>query len=111
VDPNPHILVANEPSLYRHTLASELPRLALASQFSFAPTELESVVVRIRPRLVICSHLTETIRGAASTALVLYPDGKNRAIFRIDGQQQILANPSLNDLLAAVDAPTRSAYL
>ena len=100
-----NILVANEPAMYRAVLASELsllrPHLPVAL---VEPADLDSVVARFHPRLVICSQLTKTVRQHAAASIVLYPNGTNRAILDVDGQQQELPNPDLSDLLVAVDA-------
>jgi hypothetical protein len=104
VEPRPDILVANEPALYRYVLASELT--LLRPSFPVAQVDaadLDSTVSRIRPRLVICSQLTEIVRQNVTTSIVLYPDGTNQAILDVDGQQRVLPNPELTDLLVAVD--------
>ena len=110
----PHILVANEPAAYRDMLASELPRLRPhLTVLQVEPADLDSVVTRIHPRLVICSRLTHAIRQHATALIVLYPHGTNRAILDIDGEQQVLPNPELTELLAAIDNafdPTRRPY-
>src|SRR5215213_5018581 len=98
------ILVANEPALYRDVLSSQLPGLRPGlTVLRVDPVELDEAVARLRPRLVICSELTEAVRQFATAALVLDPLGTNRAVLTIDGQHQVLRNPRLADLLAAVD--------
>jgi hypothetical protein len=104
VEPRSDILVANEPAMYRGILASELsllrPNLPVAL---VEPADLDSAVARSHPRLVICSQVTEIVRQHATASLVLYPNGMNRAILDVDGEQQVLPNPDLTDLLVAVD--------
>ena len=91
--------------MYRGVLASELsllrPSVPIAS---VEPADLDTVVARIKPRLVICSELTKIVRQHASASIILYPNGANRAVLDVDGQQQVLPNPDLSDLLVAVDA-------
>ena len=103
------ILVANEPPTYRDLLSSELPRLRPnLTVLLVDPADLVDALVQMRPRLVICSELTDSIRQHATATLVLEPHGANQAILDVGGQQQGLLNPSLTDLLAAVDAAISS---
>jgi hypothetical protein len=103
------ILVANEPPTYRDLLASELPRLRPnVTVLLVDPVDLDDALAQMRPRLVICSELTDSIRQHATAALVLDSHGANQVILDVEGQQQVLLNPSLTDLLAAVDAAVSS---
>jgi hypothetical protein len=98
------ILVANEPLVYRDVLGSQLPRLRPGlTVLVVDPAELDAALARLRPRLVICSELTEAVRQCPPAALVLDPLGTNRAVLTGAGQHQVLLNPRLADLLAAVD--------
>jgi hypothetical protein len=102
---HPQILVANEPFLYRDLLSSLLPRLRPGlTALLVDPTDLDDAVARMRPQLVICSELTGAVRQFATASIVLEPRGRKRAIFNVDGRHQVLLNPRLTDLLAAVDA-------
>ena len=111
------ILVANEPVLYRDLLASQLPRLRPGlTVLRVDPADLAAAVARIRPQLVICSELPDSIRPFVTAALVLDPDGTTCTVLTVDGQHRVLRNPRLSDLLAAVDAavghaPTAPAIL
>jgi DNA-binding IclR family transcriptional regulator len=103
------ILVANEPSAYRDLLGSQLPRLRPnLTVLLVDPADLDDALAQLRPRLVICNELSDSIRQHATAALVLNPDGAKRAVLVVDGQQQVLLNPRLTDLLAAVDAAVSS---
>jgi hypothetical protein len=105
VEPRTDILVANEPAMYRGVLASELTLLRPGLPVAMVePADLDMAVARIHPRLVICSQLTKIVRQHATASIVLYPNGANRAILDVDGQQQVLPNPDISDLLVAVDA-------
>jgi hypothetical protein len=91
--------------MYRGVLASELSLLRPSLPFALVePADLNAAVARIQPRLVICSQLTKMVRRHATASIVLYPNGTNRAILDVDGQQQVLLNPDLSELLVAVDA-------
>jgi hypothetical protein len=102
---HPQILVANEPLVFRDVLSSQLPRLRPGlTVLRVDPAELDEAVARLRPRLVICNEVTESIRQFATASLVLAPQSPDRAVLTVDGQHQVLLNPQLTDLLAAVDA-------
>ena len=102
---HPQVLVANEPLLYRDLLGSVLPRLRPnLTVLRVDPADLDDALAQLRPRLVICNEVTDSIRQFATAALVLDPDGTHRAILDVEGQQTVLLNPQLTDLLAAVDA-------
>jgi DNA-binding IclR family transcriptional regulator len=106
---HPQILVANEPALYRDVLGSQLPRLRPGLTVRVVdPADLDDALAEMRPQLVICSEPTDSIRQHGIAALVLDPHGTNQAILDVDGQQQVLLNPRLTDLLAAVDAAVSS---
>ena len=105
---HPQILVANDPPLYRDLLGSQLPRLCPGLTVLLVdPTDLDDALARLRPQLVLCSELTDAVRQFATTALVLDPDGTHCAVLTVEGQQQMMLNPRLTDLLAAVDAAVR----
>jgi hypothetical protein len=102
---HPRILVANDPALYRDLLGSQLPRLRPnLAVLLVDPADLNAAVARLRPQLVLCSEVTDSIRQSATAAIVLDSHGTNRAILTGEGQHQVLLNPGLTDLLAAVDA-------
>jgi hypothetical protein len=90
-------------------LGSQLPRLRPnLTVLLVDPADLDDALAEMRPQLVICSEPTDSIRQHGIAALVLDPHGANQAILDVDGQQQVLLNPSLTDLLAAVDAAVSS---
>ena len=102
---HPQVLVANEPLLYRDLLDSVLPRLRPnLTVLLVDPADLDDAVARLRPQLVLCSELTDAVRQFATTAIVLDPSDTRREILTVEGQQQVLLNPQLAELLAAVDA-------
>ena len=107
MDTHTDVLVANDPAAYRDMLASELPFLRPhLTVLQVDPADLEAAVVRLRPRLVVCSELTELVRQHASAWIMLYPNGANQAIVDVAGQQRRLLNPGLTDVLIAVDVAT-----
>jgi DNA-binding IclR family transcriptional regulator len=104
------ILVANEPPIYRDLLRSQRPHLRPNLTILLVdPADLDDALAQMRPRLVICSESTDSIRQHGIAALVLDPHGANEAILDVDGQQQVLLNPRLTDLLAAIDSVVTSS--
>src|SRR4029453_8399647 len=90
--------------VFRGGPSSQLPPLRPGlTVLRVDPAELDEAVARLRPRLVICNEVTDSIRQFAPAALVLDPLGPTRAVLTVDGQHQVLLNPRLADLLAAVD--------
>jgi hypothetical protein len=93
--------------MYRGVLASELSLLRPDHEVvQVEPADLDITIMRVHPRLVICSRLTEVVRQHAPASIVLYPGGSNWAILDVDGQRKEVPNPELTDLLGAVDAAT-----
>jgi hypothetical protein len=101
----PHVLVANEPLAYRDLLTTELRRLRPELRvLQVDPADVDRLVARLHPSLVICSRPTATMRRHATAHIVLYPEGANRAVLAIQGTHRVLPNPQVADLLAGVDA-------
>ncbi len=98
-------LVANDPRAYREVISGALTRLRPLIEVSAAlPEELDEAVARVRPHLVICSHLTAAARAACLAWVVLYPDGENLAeIGGAGGRTALLAGVGVADLLSVVD--------
>ena len=105
IEAQPHIVVANEPRTYRDVLATELPVLRPALHvLAVDPADLDAVINRVRPLLVICSRMTEAIRDHTTAAILLYPDGNDQALVEMSGPSHMLRSPRLVDLLTAIDS-------
>jgi hypothetical protein len=91
-------------------LATELPLLRpWLHILPVDPADLDAAVYRFRPVLVICSQLREALRGQGTAWILLYPEGADQALIAVAEQSQVLTNPRLADLLAAIDAVTGTA--
>ena len=94
------ILVANELTSYRQTLAIALTELRPHIEvFETNPEYLEGEITRLRPDLVICSHVTYTVRQSVANWVELYPECKPYSTFYIGGQHRTLQDVQLSDLL------------
>ena len=95
------ILVANELTSYRQTLAIALKELRPHTEvFVTNPEYLEGEIARLRPDLVICSHVTYTVRQRVANWVELYPECKAYSTFYIGGELRALQDVQLSDLLA-----------
>ncbi len=97
-------LLGNEPRIYREALAEALrafrPNVKLVV---LEPEALDSEVKRLTPQLVVCSHLTRTVRGIPLAWVELYPEHKNLARARVGGQYWTIEDLKLAHLLSIVD--------
>ncbi|MCA9877101.1 MAG: hypothetical protein KC442_04955 [Thermomicrobiales bacterium] len=100
----PLVLLANEPCSYRSLLAAELPLLRPNLRvLEIDPDDLDAVVARLRPAVVVCSRVLEQALGLESAILLLYPAGEDALIRNVDGADQKMASPRLADVLSAID--------
>ena len=108
MEPQPHVLLAHDPSAYRGLLAELLPGLRPALRVeTAAPEDLDAAVAGLRPLLVVCSRLSAAVQAHARAWVVLYPGGADRAEVGSGGEPgRTVAGPTLADLLAAIDAAT-----
>ena len=105
LDAPPHVLVANEPLVYREIVAEGLRALRPGLRIrEVALADLEATIDGHRPSLAITSQPSAIVRRWATATLVLYPEGRNEAVLVIGDATRVVANPRLPDLLAAVDA-------
>ena len=105
------ILVANEPRAHREAhggvLREQFPR---AEVVIIDPAELEGSLAELAPHLVICSDLSEAVRGVFAWML-LYPDLADVAVTSIAGRQSVVQHVSIEHLLEAVRETERQAGL
>ena len=95
------ILVANELTSYRQTIAIVLRELHPGVEvFEVDPEILEREVARLDPNLVICSRVTAGVRERATNWVELYPECKPFSTFCIGGERRAMEDVQLSDLLA-----------
>ena len=98
------VLFANEPRAYREVLAAALATLRPhVEAVALAPGNLDGVVARLRPRLVVCSRLTAAVEAGAPNWVLLHPDGAPGAVVCAGGERTTVAKPDFDGLLALVD--------
>ena len=97
------VLVGHEPQFYRETLATALPVLLPDAEVTLVePSNLDNEIARGGPTLVFCSVLTEMVRRQALVWVLLYPGTENLAVIGLAGQQRIIPDVGLNDLLTVI---------
>ena len=100
----PAILLANDPRAYREALTEAIRALRPAIDVHLGdPETLDVVTAMLRPALVICSEVTETVRALAPAWALLYPDGAPIVETHIHGRDATQADMELAELLALVD--------
>lgn len=99
-----HILVANEPRSYREGIAAAV-QLARPHHEAVvvSPADLDQAFARLRPQLVICSSLTDTIKAQAPSWLLLYPEAQALAVLGSADHLTTITDVTLDQLLAIVD--------
>ena len=98
------IVVANEPRAYREAFAAVLHELRPHLEvICIEPDDLEGTVSHGRPRLVLCSRLTEVMQTCCDAWILLYPNGENRALISVAGRRTVVTNIAFSDLLSAID--------
>lgn len=98
------ILVGNHLPLYREVLVSTFrarrPDLAVES---VSGQDLDAAVVRLRPWLVICSAVSQTIIARCPAWILLFPEERDEAVVSIAGSSQVLPHAGVRELLAILD--------
>src|ERR671921_61715 len=95
------ILVANELTSYRQTIAFVLRELHPGVEvFEVEPETLEGEVARVGPELVICSRVTAGVRERAANWVELYPECEPFSTFCIGGDRRTMEDIQLSDLLS-----------
>ena len=84
-----------------HELRPQLEVLAVE------PPELDRVVARLAPAVVICSRLSELVETHVPAWVVLYPGGDDRATICVAGRQTRLAPVAFDRILALIAQAVR----
>jgi hypothetical protein len=104
------ILIANSPRSYRQAHAEALRAMRPDADVLLAePEELDGEIARFAPHLVLCSELTERLRAAPISWILLYPGGADLAVASIDRSQRTIQGVQLDDVLRVVDETARRA--
>ncbi|CAN5640915.1 hypothetical protein BH24ACT18_BH24ACT18_09440 [soil metagenome] len=101
-----HVLVANELTSYRESIAavlrSSFPDLEV---FEATSADLNREVLRVRPELVICSRVTSLVKERVPNWVELDPECEHSSTFCLDGEQSLREQVDLSDLISVVDRP------
>ena len=104
------IVVANEPCAYREVIAAAMRELRPQLEvLDVEPHELDGVVARLAPAVVICSRLGEVVETRTPVWVLLYPDGEDRATISVAGRRTHHAGMAFGQLLAAIDQSAQVA--
>jgi len=95
------ILVANELTSYRQTIAMVLRELYPDHEVIEATSEaMDGEVARLDPDLVICSRVTSVVERRVANWVELYPECKPYSTFCEGGVRKTKQDPQLSDLLS-----------
>ncbi len=95
------ILVANELTSYRQTIAIALRELRPGVEvFEADPDVLDGEIARLGPDLVICSRVTCMVEQRVTNWVELYPNCKSYSTFCVGGERRALEEVQLSDLLS-----------
>jgi hypothetical protein len=102
--------LANEPRAYRESIAEVFRQLRPNVEVLTAePEELEGLILRHVPDMVICSDATGVVHERVPLWVELYPDYGSRSVVSIGGRHTTIEEIQLSDLLSIVDRAGRLA--
>ena len=100
------ILVANELTSYRQTIANVIRKLhPNVEVFEADPETLDREVKRLRPDLMICSRVTSLVMDVVPNWVELYPDCETFSTLCIGGERRAMEDVQLSDLLSLCASP------
>ena len=101
------VVVANEPRAYREVTAEVLGQLRPDVEFELTdPAGLVDAVFRLAPDMVVCDHAIPEVRDLVGVWLELYPGGGSSSVASVRGEQSIIDDVQLTDIIALVDRVT-----
>jgi hypothetical protein len=99
-----HVVVANEPPLYREALAATLRVVRPGVETSLVePRELDEATARHEPHLVVCSELSDVVESQSLAWALLYPEGAAWSELSLAGERTLVPHLDLGHLLAFLD--------
>lgn len=100
----PRVLMANEPRAYREGIAAVISQLRPAVEVeTVEPVALDDAIKRYVPDMVICSKVTETLKGRVRVWVELYPENGATSVASVGGRRMEYTEIQLPDLLSIVD--------
>ena len=104
-----HVLVANEPRVFREAIAVALQEVRPGiTTIAIDPDDLATSIDHFHPDLTICSELISAVETEVPAWVLLYPDCDDCAITSVAGEQQMTDHLTLEDLVALVDRTARA---
>ena len=102
--PHVDILIGHAVPLYQEVLAAtfRLKRPHLVVHLA-SPDELDSLVCRLQPALVICSSATDALERCATSWAVLYPDERDEVIFSTQQSSRTIPHATIATLIDLID--------
>ena len=102
------VLLANAPLSYRQAMAAAITALRPDVDVVLGePEALDTEVERLRPDVVVCSHVTPLVQIRVLAWVDLYPEGDRHATISIDGLRVETGGIELDDLLSIIDQRAR----
>lgn len=99
------VLVANELPSYREVIAGAILLFRPdCDVMTVDPDDLDGVVTRLHPEVVMCSRLTLAVLTGATSWMLLYPDGESGAVWSIDGHHRPITDVEFSTILALIDS-------
>jgi hypothetical protein len=99
-----HVMVANEPPLYREALAATIRIVRPALETSLVePQELDVATIRHELQLVVCSRLTDVVESQSLAWALIYPEGASWSELSLAGERTRVSHLDLSHLLAFLD--------
>jgi hypothetical protein len=104
------VLLANEPRAYRESIAQVFRQLRPNVEVMTAePDELEELVLRLAPEMVIFSEATGVVREHVPVWVELYPGYGPKSMVGVGEERSTIEEIQLSDLLSVVDRAERLA--
>ena len=98
------VLIANEPRSYREVISEAIRRLRPdLDTLTASPEELDDLVSRLLPDVVVCSLASPAVRSRAPVWIELYPKHAAHSIVSFHGQHSVAEDVQLSDILDVVD--------
>ena len=101
------VLLANEPRAYRESIAQVFRQLRPNVEVMTA--ELEELVLRLAPEMVIFSAATGVVRERVPVWFELYPGYGPKSVVGVGEQRSTIEKIQLSDLRSVVDRAERLA--
>jgi len=102
-----HVLVSHALTAYASSLAGVLRHIRPQLDVRVvAPGDLECALSMLPGAVVVSDVISPAIRQKSSGWILYYPDQQNLAVAKVDGDERAMENPSLDDVLLALDRST-----